>query len=372
VEFGLFNSLYVPRDHPGITEASRLRDEIELVKAADRSGFKYTWATEHHFLDEYSHLSANEAFLGYLAAATERIHLGSGIFNITPPVNHPARVAEKVAMLDHLSGGRFEFGVGRGSSTTEQQGFGIEEPELTREMVDETLPEIVRMWKETEYSHQGRFFSPPTRNVLPKPLTDPHPPLWVAAGSPGTFKKAAEMGIGVLCFAQASMDDLAKLIAVYKEEIERCENPVGGYINDNVMITSQFMCLEDGKRAREVAASMGSGYHQTLLWKYLDTFPRPQWVNDLGGRIPEMDVATLDALIAAKQMCIGTPEEVSAAVEAVRAIGADQLVFGMLSSSVPIETAIESVETFGRYVLPQFDTDPVHSTKRQREAQLSG
>jgi len=166
------------------------------------------------------------------------------------------------------------------------------------------------------------------------------------------------------------MDDLAKLIAIYKEEIERCENPVGGYINNNVMITSQLMCLEDGRRAREVAASMGSGHHQSLLWKYLDTFPRPQWVDDLAGRIPEMDVATVDALVQAKQMCIGTPEEVAGAVEAVQAIGADQLVFGMLSTSMPIDVAIESVETFGAQVLPRFDTDPVHSTTRQREAQL--
>jgi alkanesulfonate monooxygenase SsuD/methylene tetrahydromethanopterin reductase-like flavin-dependent oxidoreductase (luciferase family) len=83
-------------------------------------------------------------------------------------------------------------------------------------------------------------------------------------------------------------------------------------------------------------------------------------------------VPTLDAIIAAKQMCVGTPEEVAAAVEAVRAIGADQLVFGMLSTAMPIDVAIESVETFGRQVLPRFDTDPVHSTRRQREAQLGG
>src|SRR4029077_4659118 len=115
----------------------------------------YTWATEHHFLTEYSHLSANEVFLGYLAAATSRIHLGSGIFNVTPPVNHPVRVAERAAMLDHLSLGRFELGMGRGASTTEQRGFGIEDPELTKEMFDEVVPELVRMWTETDYSHDG-------------------------------------------------------------------------------------------------------------------------------------------------------------------------------------------------------------------------
>src|SRR5215472_12382273 len=140
MEFGLFVQGYLPRermeaDGPDAEHIALMR-EIELVKEADRHGWKYVWATEHHFLTEYSHLSANEVFLGYLAAVTKRIHLGSGIFNITPPVNHPVRVAERVAMLDHLSDGRFEFGVGRGSSTLEQKGFGITDPDLTRDMVD--------------------------------------------------------------------------------------------------------------------------------------------------------------------------------------------------------------------------------------------
>src|SRR6266700_258086 len=154
MEFGLFNSLYVPHhlsDGNRSAEHERLMDEIAIVEAADRSGFKYTWVTEHHFLTEYSHMSANESFLAYLAGVTDRIHLGSGIFNITPPVNHPARVAERVAMIDHLSEGRMEFGVGRGSSSTEQKGFGIQDPELTKLMVDEVFPEFKRMWSTDAY-----------------------------------------------------------------------------------------------------------------------------------------------------------------------------------------------------------------------------
>src|SRR5918999_656284 len=154
MEFGIFNSLYLPdrlRQGNPDAEWKRLLDEVAWVEAADRAGFKYTWATEHHFLEEYSHLSANESFLAFVAARTQRIHLGSGIFNVTPPVNHPARVAERTAMIDHLSGGRFELGMGRGSSTIEQQGFGIPDPELTREMFDEVVPELVRMWQPSTY-----------------------------------------------------------------------------------------------------------------------------------------------------------------------------------------------------------------------------
>ena len=175
VEFGLFNSACVLPQFNG-DEHRRIMDEVAIVQTADRVGFKYTWATEHHFLTEYSHLSANEVFLGYLAAATSTIHIGSGIFNVTPPVNHPARVAERVAMLDHLSEGRFEFGMGRGSSTTEQKGFGITDPDLTRDMFDEVVGEFRKMWKPEEYpGFDGKFFSMPARNVLPKPYSHAAP-----------------------------------------------------------------------------------------------------------------------------------------------------------------------------------------------------
>src|SRR3954454_6997846 len=103
MEFGIFNSLYLPHHltekDPEHAEHNRLLDEVTWTEAADKAGFKYTWATEHHFLTEESHLSANESFLAFVAARTKNIHIGSGIFNVTPPVNHPARVAERVAVL---------------------------------------------------------------------------------------------------------------------------------------------------------------------------------------------------------------------------------------------------------------------------------
>ena len=371
MEFGIFNSLYMPhqlRDKdPEHAEHNRLMDEIEWTKAADRSGFKYSWSTEHHFLEEYSHLSANESFMAYLAGVTNRMHVGSGIINITPPVNPPARVAERVAMLDHLSGGRFEFGVGRGSSTTEQRGFGIEDPELTKEMVDEVLPQFKRMWTETDYSFDGRFFSMPPRNVLPKPYTLPHPPMWIAAGNPGTFQKAARMGLGVLCFTMGSPESLKKLIEVYKTEIEHAE-PVGAYVNNNIMVTSQMLCLEDGQKARDIACNMTSGYQNSLVFRYLDTFPKPPGVPVWPELIPEPTPEGLDASIKAGLVCVGTPEEVNKSVQGYVDAGADQLAFGMLSTTMPIEIAVEAVETFGSQVLPNYDKDPVHSTQRQREA----
>jgi alkanesulfonate monooxygenase SsuD/methylene tetrahydromethanopterin reductase-like flavin-dependent oxidoreductase (luciferase family) len=372
MEFGIFNSVCVlPRyveQHGEAAEHDRIMDEIAYVEAADKAGFKYAWVTEHHFLTTYSHLSANESFLAYAAARTNNIHLGSGIFNITPPVNHPARIAERVAMLDHLSGGRFEFGTGRGSSTTEQKGFGIEDSELTREMVAETLPQIVRMWRDEEYSYDGKFFSMPQRNVLPKPFSKPHPPLWMAAGSPGTFDLAAELGVGVLCFGFSSPEALTPLVSRYKEKIEDCKNPVGGFVNNNVMVTTQMVCMEDGAKARKVFLDADTNYFIGILFHYLDTFPRPAGIPDWPQTLPPVTPEQLDAGIAKGEMAIGSPDEVAKTVERYVATGADQLSFGMLSTSISLENCEEAVETFGKHVLPQYDKDPVHSTTKQRLA----
>src|SRR5882672_1671719 len=252
MEFGLFVQAHVPRQEveadPGGAEHARLLREVELAEAADRHGFKYVWSVEHHFLEEYSHLSASEIVLPWIAARTRRIHVGSAIWNLTPPVNHPARVAERVAMLDHLSEGRFEFGTGRGSSSTEFRGFGIPDGETTRAMFDEALREILRMWRETPYGYEGKYFSMPERNVLPKPYARPHPPIWVACGSPSTFEKAGRLGLGALCFTLGAPADFAKLIKVYKDAIRDAE-PVGDYVNDNVACVTQLVCMEDGKAA---------------------------------------------------------------------------------------------------------------------------
>jgi alkanesulfonate monooxygenase SsuD/methylene tetrahydromethanopterin reductase-like flavin-dependent oxidoreductase (luciferase family) len=368
MEFGLFTQTHVPeyfrRDNPD-AEHERLEYEIEMVKAADRTGFKYVWASEHHFLDEYSHLSANEAWLGYMAAKTERIHLGSGIFNVTPPVNHPARIAERVAMLDHLSEGRFEFGTGRGSSTTEQGGFGIDDPELTREMWDEVMPEFKRMWSETDYSFDGKYFSMPTRNVLPKPYEKPHPPMWVACGSPSTFEKAGRLGLGALGFTFREPAALKPMVEAYKEAIQD-PDPIGDYVNDNVTLVSNMLCMEDGDAARHWLCNSGSGYFQSNVYRYLDTFPRPPGIPEWPEVLPDMTPELADAAIGLGALPAGTPDECARGVQAFADTGADQLVFGM--TMLPLDIAIGSLELFGREVIPRFDTDPVHRSTRMREA----
>jgi alkanesulfonate monooxygenase SsuD/methylene tetrahydromethanopterin reductase-like flavin-dependent oxidoreductase (luciferase family) len=368
LEFGLFMGGYVPESMSAANpnaEHDRIMSELRLCEVGDQHNWKYAWFTEHHFLKEYSHISANEVLMPWVAGRTEQIHVGSGIINITPPVNHPARVAERVAMLDLISNGRFEFGTGRGSSTTEQKGFGIDDPELTKAMFDEAIVEFKHMWRDGEYSFDGKFFSLPKRNVLPKPFVKPHPPMWVAAGNPGTFEKAARMGLGVLCFTGGSPAKMAPLIETYKKHIVNAE-PVGEYVNDNVAVTTSFMCLEDRDEAREWMTHSGNGRQQSLVFKYLDTFPKPAWAPEWPETIPDPTLDQIQAGWESGASVVGTPDDCAEALQKWADIGVDQLIMGPSGSVYPHELLERTIKLFGDEVIPRFDTDPEHSTSRYR------
>jgi len=369
VEFGIFLQGHVPRrrlEQDPDYEHTSLIDDVRLAEEADRAGFKYVWVSEHHFLHEYSHISASEVFLGYLAAATERIHLGSAIFNITPPVNQPVRVAERAALLDHLSKGRFEFGVGRGAGSLEVTGFGIEHTDDTKAMFEEVLKEFPKMWRETEYSFEGEYFSVPPRNVLPKPWKKPHPPIWQAAGNPPTYEKAARNGLGVLGFNFSSYKEMEPMVTAYKNAIGEAE-PLGEFVNDNVMITNSVLCLSDGERARKVATDMGSGLLQSLVFRYHDTFPAPPGVPKWPALLPDADLEQVEWRINEGFLLCGDPDEVLEQVKKYESIGADQIVFG-LPVDMNHEDAIETIQLFGKHVIPKLDPDPVHRTTKFRDA----
>jgi len=371
MEFGIFAQVFVPRfesEKNPLAEHQRLIDNVDMAVAAEGLGYKYVWTPEHHFLDEYSHASAPEVFLSFVAARTEQIHVGASIFNITPPVNHPVRTAERVATLDQLSNGRVEFGTGRGSSSTEFMGFGIPDGDITRDMFDEVLPEILRMWREESYSFDGKFFSVPERNVLPKPLQAPHPPLWVAAGNSPTFEKAARLGLGLHCFSTGPAAGMAKKVNTYKSTIGKAE-PVGDFVNDNVMCVTTLLCREDRREAFEMATRVGMAYYQSLVFRWLDTFAHPPGIPPWPDLLPELTVDQVEDAVAHGTLCVGDPDDCADVVRQYADLGVDQLCFSPLTTTMPKEVALSSLELFGREVVPQFDKDPVHSTTRYR---LSG
>jgi alkanesulfonate monooxygenase SsuD/methylene tetrahydromethanopterin reductase-like flavin-dependent oxidoreductase (luciferase family) len=370
MEFGIFSQMHVP---PWDDEHSRYLRELEVAEAVEDAGFKYDWSPEHHFLEHYSHQPAPEVFLSWVAARTKRIHVGTAITNITAPVNHPARVAERIATMDQLSEGRVEFGTGRGSSTAEWAGFAIPSAAETKPMWRESLEQIPRMWRDEPFEFTGKYFRMPQRNVLPKPYTKPHPPIWVACSSPPTFIEAGELGLGALCFTFGTPSQIAEHVRNYKEAIKRCTKPIGGYINDNIAVTTNMFCLEDGDEARHLYANAKVERFTEYFFKWLDSIPRPQGMPKEGpiGPLPQTTPAELKAGLAGGGRQIGAPEEIIKVIQMYEDIGADQLIYAPLTLTLDQKHVLRSIETFGKHVLPKFDKDPVHSTRRQREAQLA-
>jgi alkanesulfonate monooxygenase SsuD/methylene tetrahydromethanopterin reductase-like flavin-dependent oxidoreductase (luciferase family) len=313
-------------------------------------------------------MSANDVALGYLAHATERIHLGSGIFNPLPQVNHPAKVAEKVAMLDHLSGGRFEFGTGRGAGSHEILGFlpGMEDLSGTREIWEDVIGEFAKMWTHDTYEgYEGKFWSLPPRKILPKPFVKPHPPMWYAAGNTSSYEMAARKGLGVLGFSVQTLEECEAVMKVYKEAITSAE-PVGAFVNDNVMITSAAYVRETRDEAVTAVVDSRMTYLQSNVYRYHDTFPHPDWVPPWPDLIPDVDEDAARAMIGTGGVPIGDPDDALEACRRWENAGADQLVFGIGPDT--LEGTLETIRLLGEHVVPKIDTDPEHRTNRMRAA----
>src|SRR6266545_3429076 len=173
MRFGIFYEHQLPRPWAPGDEHRLLTDALEQVELADRLGIDYLWLVEHHFLEEYSHSSAPEVFLAAASQRTKNIRLGHGIVQTPPPFNHPARVAERIAMLDLVSDGRVDFGTGESSSEAELGGFGID-PERKRELWEEGLRVAIRCMTEVPFTGvDGAHVTMPQRNVVPKPVQKP-------------------------------------------------------------------------------------------------------------------------------------------------------------------------------------------------------
>jgi alkanesulfonate monooxygenase SsuD/methylene tetrahydromethanopterin reductase-like flavin-dependent oxidoreductase (luciferase family) len=269
--------------------------------------------------------------------------------------------------MDQLSGGRFEFGSGRGAGTHEILGFlpGMRDLSHTREIWDDVIGEFAKMWMQDEYEgYEGTYWSLPPRKILPKPYVKPHPPMWYAAGNFSSWEMAARKGLGVLGFSVQGLDQLSPVIGGYKDNIDKAE-PVGAFVNDNVMAMGLRPVLTDEKMAREVAARVYQNtYFASLVYRYHDTFARPAGI-PAWPELPPYPEVTDDYLdMAVKAM---EPDAVIAECRQWESAGADQLVYAA-PMGLTREQVLEIIRVYGEYVIPKVDTDPVHRSDRMRQA----
>jgi alkanesulfonate monooxygenase SsuD/methylene tetrahydromethanopterin reductase-like flavin-dependent oxidoreductase (luciferase family) len=375
VRFGIFYEHQNPRPwEQQRSEHQLLNDALEQVELADRLGFDYVWEVEHHFLEEYSHSSAPEVFLAAAAARTQRIRLGHGIVQIPPAVNHPARVAERVATLDLISDGRVEFGTGESSSAAELGGFLVDR-NRKREMWEDAMPAIASMFVEEPFAGwSSEFWSMPPRNVVPKPLQKPHPPLWVACSRRETIQFAARNGIGALSFSFVEPEDAGKWVEEYYALIESDECvPVGFAVNPNVAVVLPMMLATDEATAIErgidgahffgysLAHFYGMGQHEPGRTSVWDEFLANRDERGFARSIITPDAAPLGVKIMEHGLgslrgAIGSPEQVLDLCRRYEAVGVDQVIFVLQAGPNLHEHVCESLQLFAAQVMPSFET----------------
>ncbi len=371
MRFGVFYELQMPKPWDAGSEQRIVHEALEQVALADRLGFDYAWCVEHHFLEEYSHCSAPEVFLAAAAARTTNIRLGHGIRQVIPRYNHPARTAEGLGMLDLVSNGRVDFGIGEGATRLELGGFEIAAKEK-RALALEAAEQIADMMVLDPYpGYQGAGFSMPCRNVIPKPIQKPHPPMWMACTNRDTIRVAAQHGLGALAFAFVDPDEARTWSTIYYDTIksDACV-PLGHTVNANLATVSAFSIHPDRveaiRRGQEgfeffffainalVAQDARPG--RSHLW---DSFRKLR-----GNRTEELVSRANDAGYHGGG--IGTPDDMRSHLRAQRDAGVDQVIFLQQAGHNRHDEILASLELFARDIAPEFRAEAVEREERKR------
>ena len=390
MKFGIFYEHQLPRPWTPDSEYNLIQNALEQIEYADRIGIDYAWEVEHHFLEEYSHSSAPEVFLAAASQRTQRIRLGHGIVQTPPAFNHPARIAERVAMLDLVSNGRAEFGTGESSSEAELGGFMID-PTDKRAMWEEGLRVAVRCMTEEPFTgFSGRHVTMPPRNVVPKPRQKPHPPLWVACSRRDTIHMAAQHGIGALAFAFVDPEEAKYWVDDYYGTLERDGVPIGDAVNANLACVTTFMCHEDEDEAlrRGIEGANFFGYslahyyvfgrHQPAVTSVWDEFQArraeqgfdPEAVQAAAENSDRLGAKVVEQGIGGLRGAVGTPEQIRAYLRRYEECGVDQVIFCFQAGNNRHEHIMEALDLFGREVLPEF-AERDEKIQRDKEQRLA-
>jgi alkanesulfonate monooxygenase SsuD/methylene tetrahydromethanopterin reductase-like flavin-dependent oxidoreductase (luciferase family) len=356
MKFGIFYEHQLPRPWNESSEYQLLQDSLTQIELADRLGYDYAWEVEHHFLEEYSHSSAPEVFLGAASQRTKNIRLGHGIIQIT--TNQPHRVAERVATLDLLSGGRVELGMGEGAGPAELHPFGTQ-VRTKRDRWEEAVKAIIPMFTKDSWEFHGQFHDFPARNVVPKPFQKPHPPLWVACSNIQTIGQAGEWGMGALGFTFVSPDAARAWVHRYYNNLIHRPNRLTEYpANPNIAMVAGFMCAETDEEAYEKASGwtffiFALSYYgrkgvdapgKGNLWEEFQEWRHSEKAQD-----------------AFKGALIGSPETIRKKLRVFQESHVDQVILLNQAGKTSHKDICDSLTLFAEEVMPEFHAEePAH------------
>ncbi|UOX92089.1 LLM class flavin-dependent oxidoreductase [Amycolatopsis sp. FBCC-B4732] len=385
MQIDLFNEIQNPRPWPEGHEQLRFRQAIEQAVLADELGYGCWWQVEHHGAGEFSLSSAPELMLAALSQRTSRIRLGHSAVLAPGRFNHPIRVTERAATLDHLSGGRVELGLTR-STIPEWRLFGIE-PVEARAQTQQAFEMVPKMWTDERFSYGSDDYQIDDVAIGPKPLQRPHPPLWQAAASPASFEEAGRRGVGVLGTTMwESLERAGRLIGLYRAAAEACTDPVGAYVNNQVGFFTFVHCADTDEEAmRNGAAAAAAWYTVTALtfFEAATEFVRanarneqllsspdgggltgdflrgeaantPSEANLLIARILQgeqvADDEVFEVLSAQDSLIVGSPETCRKKLRAYAELGIDRMMCLQQIGGIPHDKVLKSIRLIGELI----------------------
>jgi alkanesulfonate monooxygenase SsuD/methylene tetrahydromethanopterin reductase-like flavin-dependent oxidoreductase (luciferase family) len=353
MRFSLFYEMQISQ--PDRTSELRLFHEcVEQVVLADSLGYHAAWVVEHHGLHEYSHSSAPEIFLAFVAAKTARIRLGHGV-TLTPyRYNHPIRIAERVATLDLLSEGRVDWGSGKSASLTEQLAFENNIAELHGQWL-EALDMIPRMWQQDVFEYIGQYFDIPPVRIIPKPLQKPHPPIFAACSRPESAEKVGHLGIGALNFALGNEAQIRENVDAYRRAVTASQ-PKHYQKNNSFACTPPTLCLDDDMKACRYGERGARFFNQSLSFYYLSGKRNIGPVPSNREFLPDSKLEKVMGLRGSEEALglpvYGDPIHCREIVSRYVSAGVDELILIMQLGTVPHDLVMESIKTFAERVIP--------------------
>ena len=346
MRFDLFHELSLP-PQGAASEVQAVVEWLDTLALADELGFGCAWLVEHHFMRGYSHSSKPEILLGAAAQRTQRLRLGLGV--IPAPYHHPIHSAERVAMLDVVSNGRLEVGLGRGFSPREYQAFGAE-MQHSRALTQETLDILRLSFNRQPVNYRGQNIHLEDLDILPHVVQQPHPPLWSAAVSPESFEWSAQQGLGVLAGP-------FKPWFMTRADIQRYKKSWRAPTAPRIGMTLGILCLPDGKRAKQLAKPAFEWFYRELFKTIRPVleqlYPSYEHFHELGRFRALLERGIHAGLLQTFGMALaGSPAECIERLAQYREQGVTHMLLAVGAGAVPQAVVHESMQCIAADVMP--------------------
>ena len=340
MKFGLFDHV----DQNDRPLAKQFDERLQFVAAADEAGFYAYQVAEHHGtpLNMVPHPGT---YLGAVARATKQIRLGALVFLL--PLYTPLRLLEELAILDHLSHGRLDIGIGRGVSPFELN-FHKVKHEQSRDIFLDAYDCLLKGFTQDELNHDGPFFTYSKVPMILKPLQKPYPPIWYASSAEFGSRWAGERGLHFSTLG--SIENAKKNIGAYKEAYAKRGTPAhpkpeisGGLV---LAANRQLVVAETLEEARKIAKPAHELHHEKIMWLQNRNVMTINYTQNI--------VAGFDDAVKAGSVIVGTPDTVRADIERqVKAIGINHMNFSMFFGNMTLDQALRSQRLFAQEVMPK-------------------